>query len=67
MTTAEILQDIFEDSDIELDEEDSYSDCCHIVEGSDDDFNDLCEDNTESDCESENDDQAEQQLAKLVD
>ena len=67
MTTAEILQDIFDDSDTELDEEDSFSDCGPIVEGSDDDFDDLCEDYTESDCEIENDDQAEQQLAKLVD
>ena len=65
MITAEILQDIFEESDTELDEEDSFSDCGPIVEGSDDDFDDLCEDYIESDCESERD-QAEQQLAKLV-
>ena len=32
MTTAEILQDIFEESDTELDEEDSFSDCGPIVE-----------------------------------
>ena len=61
MTRAEVLQDIFEDSDTEL-VEDSCSDCGPIVEGSDDEFEDLCEEYFDSDCESK--DGHEQQQAR---
>ena len=59
MTRAEMLQDIFEDSDTEL-VEDSCSDCGLVVEGSDDEFKDLCEEYFGSDCESEDGDEPQQ-------
>ena len=62
LTRAEVLQDIFEDSDTEL-VDDSWSDCGPIVEGSDDEFDDLCDEYTDSDCESE-DGHPDQQQAR---
>ena len=67
MTTDELLQSIFTDSDVESDGEDYGP----IVEGSDDDFDSMCEDWEDSDSESNDSDdevgsEPGHQQAKLV-